>query len=241
MQVSESGDLIVLDYEPDSYYELTNSDYETLGYGQYHNFSYIDQAQESIPDLGYSHEYYACKVYNNYLDHYLVYRYDGNVWNRVTSVMEESTVFSYSWNEENYAESYWWKDPNVYIEMTATDFWIIVDYVAENYGTEFIDPRYSNHEIYYGANANFVNFDTREISSEFASWEEAVNAAFVDVYLPSVAQEAVVERYGRQMHYVIDFKTFGGAGTQYWQTKYKVTKAAPDPEFEKVSLEETTM
>lgn len=232
LELKDNGEVVVLDYERDDAYELTNADYETLGYGQYHNFSYIDQAVASIPELGMGPGYYKCFVYNNYFDYYPVYRYDGTTFNPATSVVETSTVFSFSWNAEDYEASFWWKDPNVYITMGVADFQLIVDYVGKQYGDAYLP--YSDSETYYGATAHYVNFDKRNWDKSFENWEEAVVTALKLAYLPQVAPDAVVEKFGQPVQYVIEFDTYDGSSHQSCQIVFRVKKAGPAPEFEYV-------
>lgn len=115
----------VLDYASDAV-EVTEAQYDALGNGQYDNFDDIDQAQQRLASLaqteGTAPITYACEVYRNYLDTYVVYAYNGSNWTVKQSVTEVSEELNYSLNEDDITLSYWWADPALKIALSSADY-----------------------------------------------------------------------------------------------------------------------
>ena len=121
----------ILDYSSDAY-ELTDADYGFLGYGNYNNFSYIDQAEESMPNLAIElgHDLpqdYKCVVYTSYSDIYIVYIFDGSEWAAKQSVMPVTEVLNYSLNLDDVTTSTWWADPAIKIALGSADYEVYPD------------------------------------------------------------------------------------------------------------------
>lgn len=239
IKVNEDYSTEVLDKKPDNSYVLTHDDYVTLGNGNYDNFNTIDEALNDVAQFaeesGKGPGNYTFEVYRNYYDKYLVYRYDGASFVPAISVREMSTVFTFKLDVESVENSFWWKDPNVYISLGPDDYQLIVDYVANNIGAQYTP--YSDSEVYYGASAYYGNFDLRDSkreTSEFPTWQEAVAAGLSEAYLPIIAPEPVAQRYGLDVLYIITFDTYDGNASASYEMQFRVASEAPNPQFELV-------
>ena len=127
----------------------------------------------------------------------------------------------------------WVFDPTVVFTMVSEDYQMIVDYVnsipelaAQN------SSSYDNTEYYYGASAYYADFDARagSFSSSFPSWQDAAIEAIGKGLLPSKFPDAQIQYKGIDMHYIVNFETYGAAATYYY-IHFQCTKSAPDPEF----------
>ena len=123
--------------------EVTDEIYEATGNGQYKNFYRVENALEDLTDYaleqGVAPITYAAEVYQNFLDEYVVYIYNGNNWEIRQSVIEVSEELNYSLNEEDITQSYWWADPAVKITLSAAD-----------YDSNDLTSRYNNFDLRSG-------------------------------------------------------------------------------------------
>lgn len=130
----------------------------------------------------------------------------------------------------------WAFDPSVELTMGTDDYQLISDYVKNDPVLKELDnSTYSNTESYYGSSAYYRDFDVRsgKFNPVFATWEEAVEEALTKAYLPLKFPEATAMNGGVEVFYIITFDAFDG-GHNYYTMKFKVTKDAPNPEFELV-------
>jgi len=115
----------VLSYSSDAV-EVTDEIYEATGNGNYKNFYRVDNALEDLRDYaienGLEPIIYAADVYQNFLDEYVVYVFNGTNWEIRQSVMEVSEELNYALNEEDITQSYWWADPAVKITLSSADY-----------------------------------------------------------------------------------------------------------------------
>lgn len=107
--------------------EVTDEIYEATGNGNYKNFYRVDNALEDlaeyVQDNGISTPItYAADVYQNFLDEYVVYTYNGTNWELKESVMPVSEELNYFLDEEDITQSYWWADPAIKITLTSADY-----------------------------------------------------------------------------------------------------------------------
>ena len=106
--------------------EVTDEIYEATGNGQYKNFYRVENALEDLSAYAMEQDVapitYAADVYQNFLDEYIVYIYNGNNWEIRESVIEVSEELNYSLNDEDITQSYWWADPAVKITLTSADY-----------------------------------------------------------------------------------------------------------------------
>jgi hypothetical protein len=107
--------------------EVTDEIYEATGNGNYKNFYRIDNALEDlaeyVEDNGVSAPItYAATVYQNFLDEYVVYMYNGTNWEVRESVIAVTEELNYFLNEGDITQSYWWADPAVKITLTSADY-----------------------------------------------------------------------------------------------------------------------
>jgi len=116
----------VLDYDSDAV-EVTDDIYEATGNGQYKNFYRIGNALEDlaqyVQDNGISTPIvYAATVYQNFLDEYAVFVFNGSNWEPRQSVIEVTEELNYALNEDDITQSYWWADPAIKITLTGDDY-----------------------------------------------------------------------------------------------------------------------
>lgn len=133
----------VLDYSSDAV-EVTDDIYEATGNGQYKNFYRIGNALEDlaqyVQDNGISTPIvYAATVYQNFLDEYAVFVFNGTNWEPRQSVIEVTEELNYALNEDDITQSYWWADPAVKITLTTAD-----------YDTNDLTERYNNFDLRSG-------------------------------------------------------------------------------------------
>lgn len=106
--------------------EVTAEIYEATGNGRYMNFYRIDNALEDLRDYAVENGLlpitYAADVYQNYLDEYVVYIYNGSNWELKESVMPVTEELNYFLDEDDITQSYWWADPAVKITLTSADY-----------------------------------------------------------------------------------------------------------------------
>ena len=234
----------------DNVHKITAYEYDQFGSpGTYDNFSSSIDPQDYIPTL----------LDNMYplagegtASQFMVYKYYSSAAGSVLTLADEYTKTTEGW-ESSYSfvtettdpfkksTSGWVFDPTVIETMDADDYQIIVDYVNKNLENTNAYP--DNSEDYFGASAYYGNFDIVNDGSwnksVFSSWEEAVEAALGEVYLPTKYSEATAYSNGIEVNYTITFDTYEGSGTygQYTMT-FSVSKDAPNPEFELISFEE---
>ena len=220
-------------------YYLTSKDYDAMGSpGNYANFSNDDNPRDYIPNLLKSMYPTAGEgvskivVYKYYTEAEVTltladqYTYTNGEWQSLYNYIDEIT------NQFIHNGTKWVFDPTETYTMSSSDYQIIVDYVKDNYGDDYIDS-YGTQEFYYGAGAYYSNFDLRSgnwNSEEFDSWEEAVEEAIGTVLLPEIYPNATLQVNGVDMYYRVVFDTYSGSAARY-AMKFQVTKAGPDPEF----------
>jgi hypothetical protein len=206
--------------------------------GKYNNFSIDDNPRDYIPTLLKSMYPMAGEgvskivVYKYYTEAEVTitladeYTYTNGEWQSLYNYIDETT------NQFVHNGTKWVFDPTETYVMSSSDYQIIVDYVKDNYGDDYIDS-YGTQEFYYGAGSYYSNFDIRSgkwNSEEFDSWDEAVKEALGTVLLPAVYPNATLQVNGVDMYYRVVFDTYSGSAARY-AMKFKVTKAGPDPEF----------
>lgn len=143
IQVNADGTSEEVDYSSNAV-EVTDSIYEATGNGNYKNFYRIDNALQDlagyVADNGITTPIvYKALVYQNYLDEYAVFMYNGTNWVVRQSVMQVTEELNYSLNEDNITQSYWWADPAIKITLSAAD-----------YGLNEFTSRYSNFDLRSG-------------------------------------------------------------------------------------------
>lgn len=220
-------------------YYLTSKDYDAMGSpGNYDNFSNDDDPRDYIPNLLES----MYPTAGEGVSKIVVYKYYTGAEGTLT-LADQYTYTNGEWQSlYNYIEAItqqfihngtkWVFDPTETYTMKSSDYQIIVDYVKDNFGDDFIDS-YGTQEFYYGAGAYYSNFDLRAgkwNSEEFDSWDEAVKEALEKVLLPAVYPNATLQVNGVDMYYRVVFDTYSGSAARY-AMKFQVTKAGPDPEF----------
>lgn len=123
--------------------EVTEEIYEATGNGRYMNFYRVDNALEDLKDYavenGLEPITYAAEVYQNFLDEYLVYIFNGEEWEVRESVIEVTEELNYALNEEDITQSYWWADPAVKVTLSAAD-----------YDSNDLTSRYNNFDLRSG-------------------------------------------------------------------------------------------
>ncbi len=220
-------------------YYLTSLDYDAMGeeYGQpgkYNNFSSSILPIDYLPKLAELKYPYAQK--NDTI--IFVYKYYVSGTGTVTKA-DELFYTDNAWKiviekTDQYAlsSSGWVFDPTVNYTIVSEDYQFIVDYVGTNFGSDYVDS-YGTAEDYYGASAFYSEFRINSgyfESSEFSTWEEAVQEAIGEVFLPSKFSDATTQVDGVDMYYIITFAAYDGTMTDY-TIKFQCTKDGPNPEF----------
>ena len=120
------------------------------------------------------------------------------------------------------------------ITMTASDYRTIVDYVKNDPSLSKLDHNaYADSEYYFGASAYYSNFDIRsgKFNTTFANWQEAVQTALAEVFLPQTYPNAMANA----KTYTVNFATFEGtAGSGSFE--FTCSQSAPNPQFQLSSL-----
>lgn len=221
-------------------YELTSDDYDEMGTesgqpGRYNNFSSSSPAENYLPAFlkskyNYAQPkdkvavvfmYYSGSTYKDAKE----YTYDGVVWNEYQSTIIKTDQYLN-------ANSGWVFDPTILYTMGQGDYQIIVDYVKNNIGAEYVSS-YGNNELYYGSSDYYANFDVREgkISSTFTNWEEAVIEAIKDGFLSTKFPNAVAQVEGVDVNYIITFLVHSATSDTNYSITFQCTKSGPNPEF----------
>ncbi|MGM0407422.1 MAG: hypothetical protein ACQERU_05530 [Bacteroidota bacterium] len=217
-------------------YVLTGDDYDSMGDpGAYDNFSGSVPPEDYLPTFLKMKYPYAQSgdqkviVYKYYSGGVSTrakeYHFDGSEWTEYDAIVEETNQFIHNGAK-------WVFDPTETYTMESSDYQIIVDYVKDNFGDDYLDS-YGTQEFYYGAGAYYSNFDLRAgkwNSEEFETWDEAVKEALGTILLPAVFPNATLQVNGVDMYYRVVFDTYSGSAARY-AMKFQVTKAGPDPEF----------
>ncbi len=143
IKINEDFSAEVLDYASDAV-EVTDEIYEATGNGNYYNFYRVDNALEDlaqyVEDNGISTPItYAAEVYQNFLDTYVVFVFNGTNWEVRESVIEVTEELNYSVNEDDITQSYWWADPAIKISLTTAD-----------YDSNDLTSRYNNFDLRSG-------------------------------------------------------------------------------------------
>lgn len=223
-------------------YYLNPSDYDAMGDpGDYDNFSDDALPQDYLPK--YLDNLYpnagegvsAIVIYKYYAESTITladeYTYTSGNWvSSYSYVAEQSGQFAVSSTTDE-----WVFDPTETYTMAGDDYQTIVDYVQTTYGDSYIDS-YGTAEFYFGAGSYYSNFDARNgkwNSEEFDTWDEAVETALRDVFLPAFRPNATMIVNGVDMFYVINFAAYDGSVTTKYSMKFRVTSESPLT-FEKV-------
>jgi hypothetical protein len=230
------------------FYELTTSDYDSMGTdngepGRYNNFDEdVDPDNYLSTFLGVKFPYASegdmiavlYKFYNE--------EDEDNKFNEIRA--DEYTLTAGTWvkysstieKTDQYVRSTvgWVYDPSILYTMVKDDYQIIVDYVNDNIGSEYLDS-FGTAESYYGAGSYHENFGIRDgdFDTSFDTWQDAVKAAIGTAFLPNKFPEAAAQVDGVDVNYVITFATYSGSDGTYSIT-FKCTKSGPNPEFEYV-------
>ncbi len=149
------------------------------------------------------------------------YIYSSGSWNNSVDPVEESVQFVLS-------EGAWNPDPTISHTMSADDYQIIVDYVKENVDSKYIDS-YETAESYYGTSAYYEDFystDSYRDTDVFSTWQEAVETAIQDAYLPNKYTDAVAQVNGVDVNYVITFVVYGTTSGTFSATFQCVSSAS---------------
>ncbi|PKQ62457.1 hypothetical protein BZG02_12050 [Labilibaculum filiforme] len=220
-------------------YELVADDYDSMGTpGKYNNFSSSDAPENYLSTfLGVKFPY--ASEGDKFLVLYKYYAGGGVTETRA----KEYTLTDGTWMEytstvaktDQYLKTAngWLFDPTVLYTMGADDYLMIVNYVKDNVGAEYLDS-YGTAEAYYGSNSYYVEFNigSGNYDASFATWQDAVTAG-VKAYLPLKFPEAVAQVDGVDVNYVITFAGYESSMVDYTIT-FKCTKSGPNPEFEYV-------
>lgn len=219
-------------------YYLKAMDYDAMGEpGAYNNFSSSVSPDNYLPQLLEQKYPYAQEgdemvvVYKYYSGGVQTradqYRFEGGSWMKYDPIEARTDQYLKT-------ASGWLFDPTVLYTMTAEDYQIIVDYVKNNIGEEYVSS-YGNNETYFGSNAYYVEFQIGDAyyHSSFASWEDAVKEAIGTAFLPEKFPDAVSQVEGVDVNYIITFAGYLNSMVDYTIT-FQCTKSGPNPEFEYV-------
>ena len=155
------------------------------------------------------------------------YIYKDGEWESMYDYIEEAT------NQFVHNGEKWLFDPTIVVEMSSSNYQLIVDYVKTNISADYID-KYGTAESYYGAGAYYKNFSISDGYWEadvFDSWEKAVEEAIGTILLPELFPDAQLQANGVDMFYRVIFETFKSGVKVNYAMNFQVTKAGPDPEF----------
>lgn len=225
-------------------YTLSSDDYDSMGEasgkpGKYNNFSSSAEPENYLPaflslnfpyaqtgdKIAIIYKYYASGSTNNEAIEYT--KTEGG-WAAYESTIEKTDQYVR-------VSSGWIYDPTVTYTMVAADYQIIVDYVKNNIGSDYVDS-YGTAEAYYGTSAYYVEFRTDNNyieSTKFSSWEEAAMEAIGEVFLPAKFPNATAQVDGVDINYVITFAAYNGSMVDY-TIKFQCTQSGPNPVFEYV-------
>lgn len=142
IKVNADGTSEVVSYASDAV-EVTDAIYEATGNGKYKNFYKISNALEDLATYAVDNSLapvtFSALVYQNYLDTYVVYMFDGMNWVVKQSVMPVSEELNYALNADDITQSYWWADPAIKITLGPDD-----------YGLNSATSKYSNFDLRSG-------------------------------------------------------------------------------------------
>jgi hypothetical protein len=107
--------------------EVTDEIYEATGNGRYKNFYRIGDALEDLAKYATDNGItlpivYSALVYQNFLDEYAVFMYNGTNWVVRQSVMPVTEELNYALDPDDITKSYWWADPAIKITLTSADY-----------------------------------------------------------------------------------------------------------------------
>jgi len=216
-------------------YYVKSMDYDAMGEpGAYNNFSSSVSPDNYLPQL--LEEKYPYAQEGDEI--VIVYKYySGGTQTRADEYhFENGNWVKYDPIEvrtDQYLKtaSGWLFDPTVLYTMTVADYQIIVDYVNNNIGEEYVSS-YGNNETYYGSNAFYEEFQigSAYYHSSFASWEDAVQEAIGTIFLPEKFPNAVSQVEGVDVNYIITFNAYLNSMVNY-TIKFQCVKSGPNPEF----------
>ncbi len=148
IQINADSTAEVVGYTSDAV-EVTEEIYEATGNGNYMNFYRVDNALEDLRDYAVENGLvpitYAADVYQNFLDEYVVYMYNGTNWVVRESVMPVTEELNYFLDENDITQSYWWADPAIKITLTSADYAIF-----PGSGSDGGTARYGNFDLRSG-------------------------------------------------------------------------------------------
>ena len=125
IKVNADGTSEEVSYDSDAV-EVTDEIYEATGNGKYKTFYRIGDALEDLAqyavDNGTAPIVYSAVIYQNFLDTYIVYLFNGTNWVAKQSVMPTSEELNYALNEDDITQSTWWADPAIKITLTSEDY-----------------------------------------------------------------------------------------------------------------------
>ena len=224
-------------------YTLTGDDYDSMGEdsgkpGRYNNFSGSIPPEDYLPTfLSLKFPYAAegdkiATVYRYYAGGGVTetradeYSLSNGAWEAYSSVIQKSDQFIHTGADG------WLFDPSVVFTMSSADFQLMVDYVNDTHGSQYLDS-YGTAEFYYGAGSYYSNFDMRETKwndSVFGSAEDAVKEGIAAALLPSKFPNAVAQVSGVDVMYVVTWAYYDGSNGERTFV-YQCTKSGPSPEF----------
>ena len=110
---------------------------------------------------------------------------------------------------------------DVTINMSTSDYQIIIDYVGANNLPN--GSTYDDSEYYYGASAHYSNFDIRDgkCNDKFSSPDAAIIEALRDVFLPAKVASSLVN-----VDYIVNYATYDGSNATGSKT-FHCTNANP--------------
>ena len=175
----------------------------------------------------------------------IVYQYDSDIEEEIT------IATTYEYGENGWESDYdyiqvttnqfvhngeeWLFDPTISRELSSADYQIIVDYVKNEYGDEFLDS-YKTADYIYGTSAyysefNIANYDEEKFGGGDNDWQNAVKEALGEVLLPILYPDAQLQVNGVNMYYRPVFLIYDSGTMTNYAIKFQVTKAGPEPEF----------
>ncbi len=246
-------------------HELTSEDYQNWG-GAVASNNYFN---EDYPPENYIPVYLKNKFPYSPVDDEKVVKYKYNDGSETKDMIDKYVFDGTKWNFVSYIEERteqyvfgemgWAFDPTVIHIMSSDDYL----YLAE------IDPiphpTYDDFGYYYGASAYYGNFDVRSLARRLETDDdgnyydpelaeiynnEGVSAALDEMYRRILEEglilllqhrypDAVPQVGGIDVHYIVQFETFGdGFMRTYPEAEYKCVEAGDPPQFEFINWSE---
>ncbi len=237
----------------ENYYILNEADYLQMGDpgpGTDNRFT------ESYPAENYIIQFMNSRFIYSQNGDYRLLVYENNVGSSAVTTVKKF-IYNDGWELYNPAEmiesqfvhlgTKWVFDPTVRLFILADDFQLIVDYVKDNIGEDYVSD-YGNNDFYTGASAYYNNFDIRiskrreyasedypeSMSDEDASaliWERLYEGLVI--LLGEKYPDAVSQVEGVDVHYVLTFDVFNDNYAHVIYTvEYKCTASGSPATFE---------